>query len=459
MYMAKTLFIYFLLKGPISRTILCMSKKTKLSTDNYKGVRDFYPEDLREQKYIRSKMREVVEGFGYEEYNASPLEYTEIYAAKSGEEIVKEQTYTFEDKGGRTVSLRPEMTPTVARMIAKKTRELTFPVRWYSIANLFRYESPQKGRLREHYQLNADIFGGVTEDADMEMISLIHAIMKSFGAKTTDFTIYINDRRLLNSLYDIHEIDSDLRPEISKLLDKKDKMNSKEFIRAMSELIEKEKTESLLENISSPNKVLEVLGQEDPSITHIINIIERLNRNSVTNVFFNPTLVRGFDYYTGLVFEVFDTDSKNPRSIFGGGRYDSLVSLFSDRDIPAVGFGLGDVRLLEFLKNHSLLPDYDSEIKIMICHAGSHSYAKSSAIANFFREDKIPTEVDISGKKLKDQISRASKRGIPFVIISGDDQTSEQIKIKHLVSKKELELGIEEVRNWVKETLNKNDSW
>ncbi len=394
--------------------------------------------------------------FGYEEYNASPLEYTEIYKAKSGEEIAKEQTYTFKDKGDRTISLRPEMTPTAARMIAKRNRELIFPVRWYSISNIFRYESPQKGRLREHYQLNADIFGGVPEKADLEMIDLTHRLMRNFGAKTTDFTIRMNDRRILGSLYDIHQIDEDDRPSVSKLLDKKNKISEKELIKEMTRYLDKERVKLFLETISTPTKTLEDVGQEHPAVKHIVSIIEELSVVGITNIIFDPTLVRGFDYYTGFVFEVFDTDPDNSRSIFGGGRYDTLISLFCDREIPAVGFGLGDVRLLEFLKSHSLLPLNETEVKVMICHMNEHPYARSSSVANVFRDNNIPTEVDISGKKIKDQISKASKKNIPFIVVIGED---EKMKVKHLDSKEEREMTIEDAIEWITETLITEGSW
>ncbi len=429
-----------------------MSKKTKLSTNNYKGVRDFYPKDLQILKYIFSIMREVMESFGYEEYDASLLEYTEIYKAKSGQEIADEQTYTFKDKSNRTVSIRPEMTPTAARMIAKKVRELHFPVRWYSIPNLFRYENPQKGRLREHYQLNADIFGGNTEDADMEMIMLIHNVMTKFGAKTTDFVIYINDRRILCLLYELFNIDIESRDSISRFLDKRNKIAKKEFEDSMKEYMDEETLNEFLDSISSPIKILKVLKKDNPIIRHIIDIIEKLNRNNITNIFFEPTLVRGFDYYTGLVFEVFDTNPENPKAVFGGGRYDSLVSLFSDRDIPAIGFGLGDVRLIDFLNNRSLLPEYKPETEIMICRNENCSYSNATLFAEKFRNKGIPTVIDISGKKIKDQISRASKKKIPFIIImEKNKKISEKIKIKHLDSEVEKEIEIEKAFKWIKE--------
>ncbi len=169
-----------------------------LSTESYKGVRDFYPEDMFVQKYLFTTMRKVVESFGYLEYGASILEPTELYKAKTGEEIVNEQTYSFKDRGERDVTLRPEMTPTVARMVAARKRELSFPLRWYSIPNLFRYEKPQRGRLREHFQLNVDIFGATTLDAEKEIVMIASNILQAYGAKNTDFVIRISSRKMLD---------------------------------------------------------------------------------------------------------------------------------------------------------------------------------------------------------------------------------------------------------------------
>jgi histidyl-tRNA synthetase len=433
-----------------------MSKKTKLSTENYKGVRDFYPEDQQLQNYLKSKLKATVENFGYENYDASPLEYTEIYKAKSGQEIATDQTYTFKDKGGRTVSLRPEMTPTIARMIAKKVRELNFPIRWYSFNNIFRYESPQKGRLREHYQLNVDIFGGVIREADTEMIYIIHQIMKDLGVTKNNFSIKINSREILNSIYDNYKISEKARPQISKLLDKKDKISKEELSQSLEEYFKKVQAKEFLDVFSSTNNVVDLISQNHPALKQINEIIKDLNKNNINNVVFEPALVRGFDYYTGLVFEVFDIDPVNSRAIFGGGRYDSLISVFSDRNIPAVGFGLGDVRLLEFLKNQSLLPKYKPRTQVIICKTNNNfNYNELTKVANFFRDQNIATEIDISGKKLKDQISRADKKNIPFIVISGDEEKEKNIiKVKKLQTKEEVELKLKEAVNWIKNNLN-----
>ncbi len=251
---------------------------SKLSTEPYKGVQDFYPEDMAVEKYIFSVWRKVAEQFGYVEYSASPLEPTELYAEKSGEEIVNEQTFTFTDRGGRSVTLRPEMTPTLARMVAAKRRELKFPLRWYSIPNLFRYEKPQRGRRREHYQFNADLLGFDALEADKEVLAMAYAIMKEFGAKDEDYEIRINNA------------ETKLFKEIA------------------------------------------------PNLVH------------------DPSLARGQAYYTGMVFEIFDKNTENPRAIAGGGRYDNLLELFGVEPLPAVGFAMGDITLRDFLETHKLGP-------------------------------------------------------------------------------------------------------
>ena len=250
----------------------------KLGTDPYKGVRDFYPEDMAIQNYIFNTWRQIVERNGYVEYSASLLEPTEIYTEKSGAEIVNEQTFTFTDRGNRSVTLRPEMTPTLARMIAARRRNLKFPLRWYSIPNLFRYERPQRGRRREHWQLNCDLLGIAGIEADKEIVSLAYTIMKEFGAKDEDFEIRINNSDINNF------------------------------------------------KVIAPNLVLD------------------------------PTLARGQTYYTGIVFEIFDISKENGRALAGGGRYDNLLEMFDVEPIPAVGFGMGDITIRDFLETHKLGP-------------------------------------------------------------------------------------------------------
>ncbi len=259
---------------------------TKLDTEPYKGVQDFYPEDMAKQNYVFSVWKKVAQEFNYLEYNASLLEPAELYREKSGEEIVNEQTFKFTDRGGREVVLRPEMTPTLARMVAARRKSLKFPLRWFSIPNLFRYEKPQKGRRREHWQLNVDLLGLPGIEADIEIITLADKIMQTFGAKREDYEIRMN-----------------------------------------------------------------TMAPEDEGLKQVM---EKLREAGITNIRIDDTLKRGQAYYTGVVFEFFDTNPENPRSILGGGRYDHLMSLFDVEQVPAVGFGAGDVTIKDFLETHGL---------------------------------------------------------------------------------------------------------
>lgn len=285
---------------------------SKIESTPYKGVRDFYPEDQLIQNYIFDVWRKTVESFGYQEYSASILEPAALYKNKTNEEIVNEQMFTFTDRGGREVALRPEMTPSLARMVAARRRFLKFPLRWYSIPNVFRYERPQRGRRREHWQLNCDLMGIADIEAEVEIISLVHAIMKSFGAEDENFSIQVNSRKALPegvTMETIRRIDRGEEVDIN--------IEETEEIRALFEV---------------------------------------LNKKGIQNVKFNSKIVRGFDYYTGVVFEVFDTSSENRRSLFGGGRYDNLLEIFDVDPIPAVGFGMGDITIRDFLETHKLKP-------------------------------------------------------------------------------------------------------
>lgn len=305
-----------------------MNDKAKLSTEPYKGVRDFYPEDMAIQNYIFNVWRKVSESMGYVEYGSSILEPAELYRSKSGDELVNEQMFTFTDRGDREVALRPEMTPTLARMVAAKRRGLKFPLRWFSMPNLFRYERPQRGRKREHWQLNCDVMGIADLSAEVEIISLAYKIMKEFGAKDEDFKIYINDRVLLNEKFG--------NPELIKLLDRKEKMEPNEFEAKWLEISGKEFDSNI-----QPNEMLSTL-------------LKKLEEAGIKNVEFSPTITRGFDYYTGMVFEVFDTHPDNNRSLFGGGRYDNLLEIFGVEPIPTVGFGMGDITIRDFIETHGL---------------------------------------------------------------------------------------------------------
>lgn len=438
-----------------------MAEVKKLSTDSYKGVRDFYPEDQVVQNYIFSTMRRVVESFGYVEYGASILEDTDIYRAKSGSEIVNEQTYSFTDRGGRDVTIRPEMTPTVARMVAKKRQELSFPLRWYSIPNLFRYERPQRGRLREHWQLNCDMFGVDSIHADAEIITVAYSIMKAFGAKDGDFVVRINNRLLLNAvLNDYLGLDTEKSYALTKLIDRKEKMPLEDFTEEAKKILG-DKTDLLFKylNAATPDD-LPVELQETSGVQDLVKLISILQVRGVSGIKFDPTLVRGFDYYTGTVFEFFDVDPSNNRSLFGGGRYDDLVSLFDVDPVSAVGFGMGDVTIRDFLETHGLMPKLNSSTKVYICQllektqvSSLKSQVLESAedLASYLRQNGVNVAVDFTGRKVGSQIKTAEKQNIPYIICVGEEEAStKKFKLKNLEKHEEVEVEMEEMPKLLK---------
>lgn len=410
-----------------------------LPTEPYKGVRDFYPNDWARMSALFSTMRETLGAWGYEEYNASPLERAELYEAKTSEEIVGEQTYTFIDRGDRRVTLRPEMTPTLARMIAEKRREIPLPLRWFSIPNVFRYERPQKGRLREHYQLNVDLVGSSSVEADLEIIEVASSILKAFGAKESDFIIRINSRALLTTACTSAELSGEATRNYMRLLDKKSKMSVEEFTTALSAISSKNPL-ALIENAgSSPD-----IAREKRAL---LDIIESLQKRGVGNAVFDPTLTRGFDYYTGVVFEIFDTNPANPRSLFGGGRFDKLVALFGGDPIPAIGFGMGDVTLADFLETHSLLPK--SDLGAPDLYLGTPAISdipNAQAFAQTLRAQDARVFVNLTERGLGDQVKDAVKRSIPFFIAYGiDEMHTQTVRMKILASSEEVALPMSEL--------------
>jgi histidyl-tRNA synthetase len=411
-----------------------MAKGDKLSTESYKGVRDFYPEDQFIQRYLFEHMERVCELFGYEEYSASILENAELYRSKTSEEIINEQTYTFTDRGEREVTLRPEMTPTFARMIAARAREIPMPARWYSIPNLFRYERPQRGRLREHWQLNVDIVGAPGIEADAEIIAVAHDLLKSFGAEERDFEIRVSDRRILDTIYDTIGIDAAKRADITRLLDRRAKLEN--F---------KEELATIVGDNNTSDMLIDHLDRTT-STAYLEALRVELGHMGVTNMIVDTKITRGFDYYTGMVFEIFDTNPENKRSIFGGGRYDNLLSLFGGDSIPAVGFGMGDVTARDFLEAHNLLPAYAPATELMLAVIDESAVGHALRLAQDLRREDITVAVNFSKKRVGDQIRQADKMKIPFVIAIGtQERDTGRYTIKNLATGSETELAADRI--------------
>ena len=412
-----------------------MDKRAKLSTESYKGVRDFYPEEKFIQKYLFEHMERVCELFGYEEYSASILEPSELYRGKTSEEIVNEQTYTFTDRGGRDVTLRPEMTPSLARMVAARAREIPLPARWYTIPNVFRYERPQRGRLREHWQLNADIIGAPGVEADAEIIAVAHGVLRSLGADERDFEIRVSDRRILDAIYDSMEIAEHVRADVTRLLDRRNKID--DFPARLNELLKSAETDSLLDQL-----------ERTTSTKYLEELRTMLEHMGVRNMIVDTKITRGFDYYTGMIFEVYDTSENNRRSIFGGGRYDNLIGLFTGEgeSIPAVGFGMGDVTARDFLETHNLLPSYAPATELMIAIVDEEARNHAIKLAQDLRREDVTVAVNFSGKRIGDQVRQADKMHIPFIIAVGTkERESGRYSVKNLESGAEITLPADRI--------------
>lgn len=414
-----------------------MSKKG-LSTEPYKGVRDFYPEDMAIQRYIFDIWSQTAESYGFERYDASILEPSILYKSKGAEneEMVNEQTYTFIDRGDREVTLRPEMTPTVARMIAKKSRELSFPVRWYSIPNLFRYERPQRGRLREHYQLNCDIFGVDHFSADVEAIALAYNMLINFGADPKMFEIRINDRKEMTKLYVEAGInDPEIQAKVTRLNDKFRKIEKDDYKNELMEVLkDKEKVKKIYSLVSN-----EEADSKNP-------VLEGLKELGIKNVKIDRSLARGFDYYTGTIFEIFDVSAENNRSMLGGGRYDNLTSMFGGDAISGIGFGMGDVTMRDFLETHDLLTSDITAPTLMILPTDEKFNMEGQKIAQEFRNADISVAVDISTKKVGKKISEASDAFVSYVLVLGEDELkSKKYIVKNLEAKEELSGTLQEL--------------
>lgn len=379
----------------------------RLDTSPYKGTRDFYPEEYALLRYIFQTWSETAELFGFERYDASLLEPSMLYKSKGAEntELVNEQTYTFTDRGGREVTLRPELTPSAARMVAKKRRDLKFPVKWYAIPNLFRYERMQRGRLREHWQLNCDIFGSSDLSTEIEILLLAHHILTAFGAKEHMFEIRINDRALIEKCFEKASFTAEQKKAMLLLLDKKNKITTFES--------------DMLEIAGAPFTIPDTVPQD----TRLARVISSLNEMGVKNVIYDSSIVRGFNYYTGIVFEIFDTSSDNPRSLMGGGRYDNLTELFDTESVTGIGFGMGDVIMKDFLITHGLVPEslrWTSPIRILSVDSGCNLDALK--IAEVLRSKRIPSSLDTSDRSLKKKIANATQSGAEKIIVIGENE-------------------------------------
>ena len=421
----------------------------KLSTQPYKGTRDFYPEDMKLRNWFFGNVRAALECACFEDYNGPMLESLELYAAKSGEELAKEQTYNFTDRGDRMLAIRPEMTPTVARMVAAKMGELNYPLKWFSIGNMYRYERPQRGRLREFWQVNVDIFGCDTFEADLDVISSAILVMRAFGADKSMFTVHINNRRFFNDVIAaIAGTDEEGSRKVSKVVDRKNKVPRENYeadLRALGLGDEQIAKIDALYGMSVREAT--ALCPDSTGTAELNALFDALEKTGLAEYcVFDFGIIRGLDYYTGTVFEVFDNAPENNRAMFGGGRYDNLVGLFvKNAKISGVGYGMGDVTLENFLKTHNLVPDFSKTgNKVLVTRFADVPLEAYTALVDRMQAAGVCSSMYLGNKKFGKQIDYAAKSGYTHVVIMGGDELAAgTVKVKELATREESVAAID----------------
>jgi len=434
-----------------------MSKK--FSKEPVRGMKDFYPADLREVNWILSIVEEIAELYCYDEFEGPLLEPIEIFAAKSSEELVNEQSFIVQKKKEEKLILRPELTPSLARMIARRSQELKKPIRWYSVPTCYRYERPQKGRRREFKQVNFDILGENSLYADIEIFNIAIDILTSFGATAEQFQIYYNNRRFIDAVCEIIlEIPKKQMPAVYKILDKSGKLEESEFEKYIVEAFQDEFIVQGILKLKDANGIKELLQKFDnvpeklyeadgyKEIIQLENLLEERGLSEFCS--FSSSIVRGLDYYTGTVFEVFDTGTENIRAVFGGGRYDDLLSIFSEEKLSGIGFGMGVLMLSLFLKTYGLIPDYiyetDYSDTIYIASINETVSTYALELAQIIREEELPCIVDYKFKNLKNQLSKANDLGVFITLIVGPkEMEAKQVTIRIMKSGEQKTIAVD----------------
>jgi len=430
-----------------------------LNKQPYRGTRDFFPKDKRVRDYLFSVMTKTAESFGYESYDGPLLEEVDLYKAKSGEELVNEQIYSFTDRGERFVAIRPEMTPTLARMVSQVHRESTKPLRWFSIPNVMRYEKPQRGRVREHWQLNCDVFGSPGRLGEVEILQVAVELLQSYGANSSHFEILINDRAIVDAIFKtMMNSTDDQTHRLYKIVDKAKKISSEALKKMVSEIGLNPDSENIfyaylqLKTFNDVKKFLETNGQNEiaKTFSSFIDLTSKVGLLEFLQ--YDPTIVRGLNYYTGIVFEIFDKHPDNRRALSGGGAYANLLQIFNEDPLPGVGFGLGDVTLRDFLEVHNLLPNFDIPANdIFLTFQEDDGLEATMKLAHSLRKNNLKVITGLEALKFKKVFPLAEKKGVRFVTLMGSDELAKnQILIKNLLSKEQHMLDLNDLDSILK---------
>ncbi len=395
-----------------------------------KGTREFYPEQMALRNFIYEKVRAASQAFGYQEWDGPFIESIDLYAAKSGEELVKKQSFVFEDRGGDLVTLRPELTPSLARMIAARQNELTFPLRWWSFGPFWRYEQPQKGRSREFFQWNIDMLGVASPEADAELIAVAATFLNSVGLDPQQAAVFVNNRRLMESEFDALDIPIEKRMDVSNLVDRRSKMEPAKWEAYAVEIGLNQK------QLGGLKAVLGNYGlwKKNEDLIRLFAALEALGVSEYVK--FDPNIMRGLLYYTGTVFEAFDIRGSLKRAILGGGRYDNLLTDVGGNPLPATGFAMGDLVVGIILQENGLIPEFmPSPARVLVTVFDPSLLSKSYALASSLRKAGLNTMIYPESAKLQKQFKFADKMKMRVAATIGPDEAEKgMVAIKDLLN-------------------------
>ncbi len=413
-----------------------------------RGTRDFYPEDMRLRNWLFDNFTNASLLHGFEEYDAPVLEYEELYTRKQGEEITQ-QLYSFQDKGNRKVALRPEMTPSLARMVMARAGGLPMPIKWFSIPQCWRYERTQRGRGREHYQWNVDIWGTTEISADAELISVLVTFFEGIGLTAKDIVIRVSSRKVLEEVLGSLGLEGDIFAQTCIIVDKMDKLSSDVIEDQLSDLGHDSKVVTTIQavlGIKDMNSLQKALKDESVAVSELNLLFDAIDSYDISEwVEFDASIVRGLAYYTGAVFEAHDRTGEF-RAICGGGRYDKLLSTLGGKDLPATGFGFGDMVIMELLAEKGLIPELVSDIDDIVIPLNSDLRNAAVRVAASLRNSGRTVDLVLEDKKMKWAFKHAERIGAArLVLLAPDEWSRKMVKIKDLDTGEESEISLNDI--------------
>ena len=417
-------------------------------TQGVRGTRDFYPEDMRLRNWLFDNFINASLLHGFEEYDAPVLEYEELYTRKQGEEITQ-QLYSFQDKGNRKVALRPEMTPSLARMVMARAGGLPMPIKWFSIPQCWRYERTQRGRGREHYQWNVDIWGTTEISADAELISVLVTFFEGIGLTAKDIVIRVSSRKVLEEVLGSLGLEGDIFAQTCIIVDKMDKLSSDVIEDQLSNLGHDSKVVTTIQavlGIKDMNSLQKALKDESVAVSELNLLFDAIDSYGISEwVEFDASIVRGLAYYTGAVFEAHDRTGAF-RAICGGGRYDKLLSTLGGKDLPATGFGFGDMVIMELLAEKNLIPELISDIDDIVIPLNSDLRNAAVMVAASLRNSGRTVDLVLEDKKMKWGFKHAERIGAArLVLLAPDEWSRKMVKIKDLDTGEESEISLNDI--------------